>query len=337
MVQSGDKMIKIGNTGFFFDGGNKGHLDIYYRDEGKFIHLNCDNLDCTSELFRIILGIVLDSNLYNSVNQSLKFLEANEDLFKYAFEHQVNLHKHMGKCYHCGADVFKDTRDPERDLCPPFGITADYLDKSKLRHFPSKWEKINPKDLPIRYLKDFDLRWPYVWGLHLECRIKSIKNPVVKRGEYYTQECILCDNDTSKTLNAKLDDSVAEFDKWYAGNKVEIIGEYKNGLLYVTHMEHVEDDHDTNSYENRFEEHPDYSEWRNNVIKRDNHCVCCGLDKHLEAHHLFGYKENQDLATNINNGVTLCKFCHKKYHSIYGLKNINPVDFMNFIKKYGVR
>jgi replicative DNA helicase Mcm len=83
--------------------------------------------------------------------------------------------------------------------------------------------------------------------------------------------------------------------------------------------------------------HKGYNNWVKSVIIRDKVCQCCGLDKHLEAHHLFGYKENQDLATNINNGVTLCKFCHKKYHSIYGVKNINPVDFMNFIKKYGVR
>ena len=89
--------------------------------------------------------------------------------------------------------------------------------------------------------------------------------------------------------------------------------------------------------QNRNDETPGYNDWRNGVLTRDQVCQCCGHDEKLEAHHLFGYKENQDLATNINNGVTLCKFCHKKYHSIYGLKNINPVDFMNFIKKYGVR
>lgn len=88
---------------------------------------------------------------------------------------------------------------------------------------------------------------------------------------------------------------------------------------------------------NRNTENPDYPKWRNKVIQRDGKCVCCGLDKHLEAHHMFGYKENPLLATNENNGVTLCKFCHKKYHSIYGLKNITPVDFMDFIKNYGVK
>ena len=82
---------------------------------------------------------------------------------------------------------------------------------------------------------------------------------------------------------------------------------------------------------------PGYNTWRNNVINRDKKCQCCGLDKKLEAHHLFGYKDHQELATNINNGITLCKFCHKKYHSVYGLKDINPVDFVNFVKRFGVR
>ena len=88
---------------------------------------------------------------------------------------------------------------------------------------------------------------------------------------------------------------------------------------------------------NRESEHPGYNEWRESIIKRDQVCQCCGFDKHLEAHHLFGYKENPELAVNHSNGVTLCKFCHDKYHSVHGLKDINPVDFVDFIKRFGVR
>lgn len=87
---------------------------------------------------------------------------------------------------------------------------------------------------------------------------------------------------------------------------------------------------------NRAYENPDYPQWRSKVLTRDKVCQCCGHDDKLEVHHLFGYKENPSLQTNTGNGVTLCKFCHKKYHSIYGLKDINPVDFMEFIKQFGV-
>ena len=87
----------------------------------------------------------------------------------------------------------------------------------------------------------------------------------------------------------------------------------------------------------RISENPNYNSWRSYVLNRDKICQCCGHNGKLEVHHLFGYKENPSLATNKHNGVTLCKFCHKKYHSIYGVKDINPVDFMEFIRKYGVR
>lgn len=82
---------------------------------------------------------------------------------------------------------------------------------------------------------------------------------------------------------------------------------------------------------------PGYNYWRDEVLNRDEVCQCCGLDTHLQAHHLFGYKEHPELATDVGNGVTLCKFCHDKYHSIYGLKNINPVDYIEFIQKFKVR
>ncbi len=95
----------------------------------------------------------------------------------------------------------------------------------------------------------------------------------------------------------------------------------------------IEDISETKSRE---EMTPGYSHWRDEVLNRDEVCQCCGLDKHLQVHHLFGYKEHPELATDIGNGVTLCKFCHEKYHSVYGLKNINPLDYVNFVKRFGV-
>lgn len=86
----------------------------------------------------------------------------------------------------------------------------------------------------------------------------------------------------------------------------------------------------------RISENPQYNDWRKNVLNRDKVCQCCGLDKHLHVHHLFGYKEHPELATNENNGITLCKFCHNKYHSVYGVKNINPLDFMDFMNRFKV-
>ena len=90
---------------------------------------------------------------------------------------------------------------------------------------------------------------------------------------------------------------------------------------------------------NRNQQTEGYDDWKFKVTNRDNHtCAVCGYNgKHLERHHLFGYAEHPELATNVNNGITLCKWCHQKYHSMYGKKNINPIDFMEFIKQFGVK
>ena len=73
--------------------------------------------------------------------------------------------------------------------------------------------------------------------------------------------------------------------------------------------------------------------WRKEVLK-DNVCICCGGDKHLEAHHIFGYAANEDLRDDPNNGVVLCKWCHKKYHSYYP-GDANPKDLIEYIKRFG--
>ena len=78
----------------------------------------------------------------------------------------------------------------------------------------------------------------------------------------------------------------------------------------------------------------EYTNWRNQVFQRDKVCQCCGLDKRLHAHHIFGYEEHPELAYEVSNGIILCQFCHDKYHSVYGLKDINPVKFAKFIRRF---
>ena len=81
---------------------------------------------------------------------------------------------------------------------------------------------------------------------------------------------------------------------------------------------------------------PGYSRFIKNVLERDRVCVCCGYDDNLEVHHLYGAKENPELATDVDNGVVLCRFCHLKYHQIYSRYNINPQDFEEFMNRFQV-
>ena len=82
----------------------------------------------------------------------------------------------------------------------------------------------------------------------------------------------------------------------------------------------------------RLRQSPQNRQWRLSVFKRDDYtCRRCNDDKggNLEAHHIKFFKyiiEQQKIKTfeealkckelwDINNGRTLCKECHKKYHN----------------------
>lgn len=77
-------------------------------------------------------------------------------------------------------------------------------------------------------------------------------------------------------------------------------------------------------------------EWRNKVIKNDDYtCQCCGLTTKLEAHHIYGYKLHPKYREDPNNGITLCKYCHQRYHTLYGVKeNVNPKTLLEYMKQY---
>ena len=79
--------------------------------------------------------------------------------------------------------------------------------------------------------------------------------------------------------------------------------------------------------------YPEYERWRINVYERDDYtCQTCGDDKggNLVAHHLNGYHWDDKVRVDINNGVTLCDTCHKKFHSLYGYGDNNIFQFAQY-------
>lgn len=72
--------------------------------------------------------------------------------------------------------------------------------------------------------------------------------------------------------------------------------------------------------------------WRNAIYKRDNYtCGKCGNVGHkLNAHHLNSWNTHESERFDLDNGQTLCKTCHKEFHSKFGYGNNTKKQFEEF-------
>lgn len=75
-----------------------------------------------------------------------------------------------------------------------------------------------------------------------------------------------------------------------------------------------------------------YKAWRQSVfLNAGNRCQKCGGTDHLETHHIKNFADYPELRETVSNGACLCRKCHKKFHSIYGLKFTNWEQFKEFM------
>lgn len=76
---------------------------------------------------------------------------------------------------------------------------------------------------------------------------------------------------------------------------------------------------------------------RNAAFKRDGFtCVLCGENKggNLEAHHLESWDSNVEKRFDVDNLVTLCTDCHKRFHSEYGYGHNTKSQFDEYVRSY---
>ena len=78
--------------------------------------------------------------------------------------------------------------------------------------------------------------------------------------------------------------------------------------------------------------------WREAVFARDNWtCQKCGArsgngkEVYLHPHHLQNFAAYPELRFAIDNGITLCRDCHKKFHKKYGFTKNTKEQIWEFL------
>ena len=87
------------------------------------------------------------------------------------------------------------------------------------------------------------------------------------------------------------------------------------------------------SKSNQIRQSLEYRLWRSSIFQLDNFtCQKCEVyGTVLEAHHINNFSEFFDLRLSINNGITLCKKCHRSFHTDYGRKNNTREQLQEFL------
>jgi hypothetical protein len=81
----------------------------------------------------------------------------------------------------------------------------------------------------------------------------------------------------------------------------------------------------------------EYLAWKESVLTRDhNICQLCGATEGLHVHHRVPISVNPSLATNIDNGITVCETCHHNIHRKKGYTRRTgmPTPKAHRIKEY---
>lgn len=77
----------------------------------------------------------------------------------------------------------------------------------------------------------------------------------------------------------------------------------------------------------------EYKIWRKTVFLRDNF-TCQKCNQHggeLNSHHINNFADFPELRMITENGITLCKKCHNKFHRKFGSKNNTKEQLVEFL------
>lgn len=90
----------------------------------------------------------------------------------------------------------------------------------------------------------------------------------------------------------------------------------------------------TDEERNRKQKEFKASKWRMKVYTRDKFtCQKCKDNRggNLNSHHIYSWMDHLKLRYVVNNGITLCKDCHKKFHGKYGYGKNTQKQFTEYL------
>jgi hypothetical protein len=104
---------------------------------------------------------------------------------------------------------------------------------------------------------------------------------------------------------------------------------YKSGPEHFSYNPNIPDEE---REKGRFLHREKLKVWRTDVFSRDNFTcqLCYKKGSTLHAHHLNGYHWDKNNRFNKDNGITLCKTCHRAFHCKYGMRNNTKEQFEAF-------
>lgn len=140
-----------------------------------------------------------------------------------------------------------------------------------------------------------------------ECCV--IAHPPPKQGTITPKTCEHCGKEYfRKGAKARAESKYCSHECSIAAHKGDGHWNWKDGVTPELH---------------RLRNTAEYHEWRLAVYERDYWtCQHCGKKERddIVAHHIKSFNDFPDLRHDVDNGITLCRSCHKKVHSEIGEK-----------------
>ena len=245
--------------------------------------------------------------------------------------------KHLCKCETCGKEWYaqrsgakycsqsckpQSQRDRYTVKCSMCG-TEKEVTKYRLEHSKDFYcsDECKNKGYSLKYSGENSAKYSKVEVECFVCGNKFKRNPYeVNRNEinYCSKECQSVDY---KRRFSK------EGNPLFGKQRPDMKGE-------LNHCWNADRTHEQRKQERKLSEN---ANWTRDVMLRDNYtCQCCSkVGGDLVAHHLDGYNWCEEKRTDINNGVTLCVECHKKFHSIYKYGYNTKEQYGEFLNVHG--